>query len=205
MKKLAIVISLGFILILISTIINSCCDNNAGKIKYSSIECNNVFITNEIDNEISSELTNIDKFNYNQYGINIKFGADIIALYFNGASFIQESYAFTCDRYYNIKHRIKEFNIITLNKFDSSNLNNSLITEYFVPTLFTHTITTYDKLLKEEGDINYSIDQYRLHNINARVFLRNKPTLDSVFRFIVQVKLENNVILQDTTPQIIIR
>jgi hypothetical protein len=187
----------------IAIILDSCghCKNNNYDI--DKINLKNLIYTPGAGRYCSTfDETDTTIFQYLHFGIRIKFNSFIYSNIYRSYSLINSAMAAECWDSYTLKHKIENITIISLNDFDQNHAANSDISSYFKATdNQCDQLSSIDSTLNHERGINY---QHTGAMVNFDLILIKPPQSDSLFRFVVKVKLSNNELI-DTTEIIRIK
>jgi len=203
MKRLEKVIIIIFCYSILTIIVDSCkpCPNsnydidkiNLANVIYDPGNCRDCYYPYKTDTAI---------LKFSNYGLRIEFHNIIYSSILNKSSLTQDAMAMDCWVYYTIQHKIESIKIYTLNNFDNYHKSNTEISNYFKAiddnSHSSPKLTSIDSALNDKDFINYS----HIGNIeHLDLLLQKSPKNDSLFRFVVNVKLTNNELI-DTTETI---
>jgi hypothetical protein len=192
MKLLSKVLALVLAYFALLIIVDSCrpCKNN--KYDIDRISLKNLVYSIKQDT-LTVKETDTTVLKYSQFGIRIKFH-DLIYSYLN-CGLTNTAMAIECFPAYILQHNIESISVITLGNFDQNHIANTDISEYFKASYFPNQYHSIDSTLDFKNGIKYYLfDEFDM-------LLNKAPQLDSVFRFVIKVKFDNNE-LTDTTELI---
>jgi hypothetical protein len=149
-----------------------------------------------------TDETDTSVIKYSKYGIRINFSKTLCSNMNQRLNLIKTASAVDCWITYTLKHNIDSIEIYSLDEFDSSHKGNSDISSYFRAINYSGytapTICSIDSLLSDSHNINSA------HNLGVSsidLLLTKPPQNDSLFRFVIKIKLTDKVIM-DTTNAI---
>jgi hypothetical protein len=211
MERVKRIIILINIICLFSIISNSCgqCDTSNLKYKWDTFDLIKLKITSVENDRITFKEIDTTSYPSEKFGIQIKMNGYTIA-YRNHTKYnwIQDCNAqlFDCFNDYTTDNNIAEIKIITISNFDNQHPKNSDISDYFQAALYSNRLTSINNYLRDINEINGSHrDLPKIFSEEINIFLNSKPTNDSIFRFAVNVILQDNTSISDTTNAIIIK
>ena len=192
MKLLSKVLTLVLSYFVILLIVDSCNPCKNYKYDIDKISLKNLVYSIKRDTFAVKE-TDTTVFKYSQFGIRIKFH-DVIYSYIN-YGLTNTAMAVDCFPAYVLQHNIESISVSTLGNFDPNHTANSDVSSYFKSIYLPNQFHSIDSILDVKNGIKY----YLFHEFD--LLLDKAPQLDSLFRFIVKVKLSNNELV-DTTEMI---
>lgn len=196
---------------LFSIISNSCSQCDSSNLRYSwcSIDLLKLKITSLSNDRISFKQVDTLLYQYDRFGIQIKMTGKTLAFQPTiNFGLIQNCNAqmFDCFKDYSTDNKIRGIKIITLSDFDVLHLKNSDISRFFKAALYYNKLSSIEDYLSDNNEINGSHrDLSTNFSEEINLFLNAKPTKDSIFRFAVNVILDDNTTYCDTTNEIKIK
>jgi hypothetical protein len=205
MKKIVLIMFFWSTFAISSTIIDSCCPKADTKFEWTSFTVGFVEKPSKDDILNYFESTNSEIF-YNKLGIKLSLKGKFVANNtINFSLFKPLNAAFDCFYYFQPKYKITKLQVLPLSDYDQNKLKNSDLSDYFKVLGNNGKLLSVSDFIKDQNDINGVIRDDSRYNEPIILFLQNAPSIDSLFNFVINVKLENDVIFSDTTTVIKIK
>jgi hypothetical protein len=179
-------------------IVDSCKPCLTYKYDIDKIQLQNLIYSTGV-NGLNWTGTDTTVLKYSQFGIMIDFHKIVYSSI--NYSLTNNAFAIDCPIEYLLQHKIESISIFSLNKFDQDHLADSDISDYFKAIIYPiqSKPNTIDSTLAYQYGINYM--HTGSSDNNLELLLNKAPQSDSLFRFVVKVKLSNNELV-DTTEMI---
>ena len=203
MKRAILIFLIGISIMISSFIIESCCHTTDYKFEWKNISLKYLDKTINENDRIYGIESSSDVFSFDKFGLRIMFQGDLIAQNLINFSLIQTANAqVDCFNNYAPKYKIDNIQIETLADFDEYKLHNSNISSYFKATKYNGILLSIEDLLKDMNEINGDSRHESALDQSIDLFLIESPTIDSIFRFVIKVHLDNDTTLTDTTKTV---
>jgi hypothetical protein len=189
MKRLVRILIISLTLFSISLIIDSCfskCEDY--KFDYENFSIKTIKYTPE---SIASEYDFSDTccYLFSQFGLRIQLKIKTYSYNTPNNMFINSAIAMDCWPTGYLQHKIEKIEIFTLNDFDEKHFINSNVSDVFLSrNVHSSVLEPVDTMINNYLNSTTIWDSDRIFDL----ILTKSPQLDSMFQFVVKIRLTNN-------------
>ena len=194
MLRLLRILIISFFYFIIGATLDSCifkCEDY--NFDFESFKLRNIKFNPEYAS--SEDVSDTCCFLYSQFGLRIELKSKEYSNIRLKQKFSNTLMAYDCWPQGNLQHKIEKIQVFTLNDFDEYHKTNSDISDYFIGrNLYKKELEPVDSILNNFLNIS---DRGR-GDREIDLILRKAPQIDSLFQFVVKIKLTNKELI-DTT------